>query len=228
MTPASACSDYDLLLSLHAANALRGDDRDRLEAHLARCPECRGALEETAELLRLTRLPAPTPVERRVFSSLPERTVEAVRQGERRRGVVRRIALAMGAVAALSLVPLVMRDAPPEVGDPGSWFDRLTTSGRSRGLTTSGRSGGLTASGASETLDAAGEPDALVDPRAARRVRESSGGGHPQLASASPQLPVQAASWEEPDPDQLWEDSSVLQALGELEEMAFAAEAAVQ
>jgi hypothetical protein len=219
MTPASACSDYDLLLSLHAANALRGDDRDRLEAHLARCPECRDTLEETAELLRLTRLPAPMPVERRVFSSLPERTVEAVRQGERRRGVVRRIALAMGAVAALSLVPLVMRDAPPEVGQARAWFDRLTTSGRS---------GGLTGSGTPEKLDARGEPDAFVASHDPARALGTSAGAQQQLASASAQLPVQAASWEEPDPDQLWEDSSVLQSLGELEETTFAAEAAVQ
>jgi hypothetical protein len=39
---------------------------------------------------------------------------------------------------------------------------------------------------------------------------------------------VQAAAWEEPDPDALWEDSSVLQSLAEGEEMAFAAEAAMQ
>ena len=49
-----------------------------------------------------------------------------------------------------------------------------------------------------------------------------------QLASASPSVPVQAAAWEEPDPDALWEDSSVLQSLAEGEEMAFAAEAAMQ
>jgi hypothetical protein len=48
-----------------------------------------------------------------------------------------------------------------------------------------------------------------------------------QLASASPSVPVQEASWEEPDPDDLWEDSSVLQSLADGEEMAFAADAAV-
>jgi predicted anti-sigma-YlaC factor YlaD len=107
----AACREYDVLLSLHATNALRGEERARVEAHLASCETCREEVEATAEVLRLARLPAPAPAERRVLADLPERTVEAVRQGERRRGVVRRIALAMGAVAVSRSSALAARDA---------------------------------------------------------------------------------------------------------------------
>ena len=191
----AACRQYDVLLSLHATNALRGEERARVEAHLASCETCREEVEATAEVLRLARLPAPGPAERRLLADLPERTVAAVRQGERRRGVVRRIALAMGAVAALSLVPL---------------WPLVTQERRSRVADL--RETGV-------TLEVAHE---------ARLPSIGPTGDAAQLASVSPSVPVQAAAWEEPDPDALWEDSSVLQSLAEGEEMAFAAEAAVQ
>ena len=191
----SACGEYDVLLSLHAANALRGEERARVEAHLASCETCREEVEASTEVLRLARLPSPGPAERRVFADLPERSVAAVRQGERRRGVVRRIALAMGAVAALSLVPLL----PFVKGD------------RRPGVTEPPR-----AEVALEVAHETPAPSAL--PAQAS----------PQLAEASPEIAVEAATWEEPDPDELWEDSSVLQSLALGEEMAFAAEAAVQ
>ncbi|WP_242343586.1 zf-HC2 domain-containing protein [Anaeromyxobacter terrae] len=205
MSSAPPCSEYDLLLSLHAANALRGEERARLEAHLASCPACRDDVEASAEVLRLARLPAPTPAERRVLADLPERAVEAVRQGERRRGVVRRIALAMSAVAALSLVPLlpfVTGTRRPQLGDLPRVSD---VSGSHLGTAVELRGPAL-------ALD------------------RSTGGEHPQLASAtgSGAVAVQAASWQEPDPDDLWEDSTVLQSLGDLEETTFAAEAAMQ
>jgi predicted anti-sigma-YlaC factor YlaD len=193
----SACGEYDVLLSLHAANALRGDERARVEAHLASCETCRDEFEASAEVLRLARLPLPGPVERRVLADLPERAVAAVRQGERRRGVVRRLALAMGAVAALSLVPLL----PFVKGD------------RRPGVTELPR--------AEVALQAAHETPAP----AALPAQESQ---QLELAEASPAIAVEAATWEEPDPDELWEHSSVLQSLALGEEMAFAAEAAVQ
>ncbi len=192
----SACSHYDGLLSLHAANALRGDERARVEAHLASCETCREEVEASAEVLRLARLPSPGPAERRVFADLPERAVAAVRQGERRRGVVRRLALAMGAVAAVSLVPL--------------W--PLVTQERRTGVTE--------LPPAQVRLEVAHETPV---PAAALPAQAS-----PQLAGASPAIAVEAASWEEPDPDELWEHSSVLQSLALGEEMVFAAEAAMQ
>ncbi len=191
----ATCREYDVLLSLHATNALRGEERARVEEHLASCETCREEVEATAEVLRLARLPAPGPAERRVLADLPERTVEAVRQGERRRGVVRRIAFAMGAVAVLSLVPL---------------WPLVTQERRSRVAEL--REPGVTLEVAHEA------PLPSIGPT----------GDAAQLASASPSVPVQAAAWEEPDPDALWEDSSVLQSLAEGEEMAFAAEAAMQ
>jgi len=191
----AACREYDVLLSLHATNALRGEERARGEAHLASCEACREEVEADAEVLRLARLPAPGPSERRVLANLPERTIEALRHGDRRRTVVRRVALAMGAVAALSLVPLwplVMQER---------------------------RSGVAELPETAVTLEVAHEAS-LPSIEAA--------GDAPQLAAASPSVPVEAATWEEPDPDELWENSSVLQSLAEGEEMAFAAEAAVQ
>lgn len=209
MSSAPACSEYDVLLSLHAANALRGEERARLEAHLASCQACRDDVEVSAEVLRLARLPAPTPAERRVLADLPERAVEAVRQGERRRGVLRRIAFAMGAVAALSLVPLlpfVTGERRPQLGE----LPRVS--------------------------DVAGHSGTAVELRGPALALGGAAGDreHPELASASVSgagaatAQVQVASWQEPDPDELWEDSSVLQSLAEGEEMAFAAEAAVQ
>jgi predicted anti-sigma-YlaC factor YlaD len=192
----AACREYDVLLSLHATNALRGEERARVEAHLASCEACREEVEADAEVLRLARLPAPGPSERRVLADLPERTIEAMRHGDRRRGVVRRIALAMGAVAALSLVPLwplVMQER---------------------------RSGVAELPDTAVTLEVAHE--------ASLPSMGPAGVDAPQLATTSPSVPVEAATWEEPDPDELWENSSVLQSLAEGEEMAFAADAAVQ
>jgi anti-sigma factor RsiW len=118
-----ACRDFSLLVSLRAVDALAPEDAPRLDAHLATCERCRAELSATTDALDLARLPAPGRVERRLMADLPERLIADVRKGDRRRGVVRRLAIA-GSVAAAFLLALAVpsglrdRTAPTAPPDP--------------------------------------------------------------------------------------------------------------
>jgi anti-sigma factor RsiW len=103
----SACRDHELLVSLAAAGALAPDEATQLEAHLAGCPACRAELEASAKALGLARMPPASRAEQRLMAELPERMIEEVRRGDRRRGLGRRFAIG-AAVAAVFAVALLV------------------------------------------------------------------------------------------------------------------------
>ena len=103
----SACRDLELLVSLGAAGALSPEESARLDAHLAGCAACRAELEASAKALGLATMPPPSRAEQRLVAELPERMIEQVRRGDRRRGLGRRFALA-ASIAAVFAVALLL------------------------------------------------------------------------------------------------------------------------
>jgi anti-sigma factor RsiW len=118
------CRDFELLVSLRASgapDALDAAEAARLDAHLATCAACRAELDASTAALSLARLPAPAEAERRAARDLPARTLAALHEKDRRRGVVRRVALAVagvGIAAALAsavIAPALFKKTPPSL-----------------------------------------------------------------------------------------------------------------
>ncbi len=119
----NACREIEVLLSLRATGALEPEEASRVEAHLAGCPACRSEAEVEATALELAKLPPPSAAEERAMRDLTGRTLEALRRGERRRFVGRRLVggIAVAAAAGLALLaPAALRrttttvpEAPP-------------------------------------------------------------------------------------------------------------------
>jgi anti-sigma factor RsiW len=103
----SACPEFDLLVSLHATNALSAEEAARLDAHLATCDACRAELDAVDEALSLARLPAPTAAEHRALAGLAERTIEAAHRSNRQRGLVRRVAFSVAVAASVAFAVVV-------------------------------------------------------------------------------------------------------------------------
>ena len=103
----SACRDLELLVSLGAAGALSPEESARLDAHLSGCAACRADFEASAKALGLARMPPPSRAEQRLVAELPERMIEEVRRGDRRRGLGRRFVLA-ASIAAVFAVALLL------------------------------------------------------------------------------------------------------------------------
>ncbi len=110
-----SCRDYEVLLSLRAAGALDRSETARVEGHLAGCPECRAAADDTVRALSLATLPPPSDAERRALRDLPVRTLAALRLARDRRSMGKQVAVVIVAAAAgmaVVLAPAVVRKAP--------------------------------------------------------------------------------------------------------------------
>jgi anti-sigma factor RsiW len=101
----SACVDYEELASLHAAEALEGEEAARFQAHLETCAGCREEVASAREVLGLVALPPQTPVEVRAQEGLGARTLAAWRREQSRKWMGRR---AMGSLAAVAAVVALM------------------------------------------------------------------------------------------------------------------------
>ena len=95
-------------LELLVLGELGGAERAEVEAHLARCPECRAAAEACRLLVRQIKPAAQTGAPRPDFERAVRSAVAAEIGAERRRRRVRRAVAAAGALAAvLVLVPAI-------------------------------------------------------------------------------------------------------------------------
>ncbi|WP_223635402.1 zf-HC2 domain-containing protein [Corallococcus sp. EGB] len=100
-----ACVEYEELASLHAAEALEGEEAARFQAHLESCAACQAEVASAREVLGLVALPPQTPVEVRAQEGLGSRTLAAWRREQTRRGMSRR---ALGSLAAVAAVVALM------------------------------------------------------------------------------------------------------------------------
>lgn len=118
----TACSEFEVLLSLRAAGALEPGEERKVEEHLAACAACRAEAEALAETLSLARLPPTSAAEQRAVGDLAGRTLRAFRRADRSRALGKRVAAAVAiaaAAAGLVLAPAILRKAPTAPG-PGS------------------------------------------------------------------------------------------------------------
>lgn len=118
------CRDYEVLLSLRAADALDARETARVEGHLARCDACRAAADHAAAALSLARLPPVSETERRVFRELPVRTLAALRVAGDRRSLWKEVAVVTAVAAAALLVvlaPALLRRAEAPPADEVTW-----------------------------------------------------------------------------------------------------------
>ncbi|MFB1481950.1 zf-HC2 domain-containing protein [Corallococcus sp. RDP092CA] len=100
-----ACVGYEEQASLHAAEALEGEEAARFLAHLESCAACQAEVASAREVLGLVALPPQTPVEVRAQEGLGARTLAAWRREQTRRGMSRR---ALGSLAAVAAVVALM------------------------------------------------------------------------------------------------------------------------
>ncbi|CAM4154104.1 zf-HC2 domain-containing protein [Corallococcus exiguus] len=100
-----ACVEYEEQASLHAAEALEGEEATRFQAHLESCAACQAEVASAREVLGLVALPPQTPVEVRAQDGLGSRTLAAWRREQTRRGMGRR---ALGSLAAVAAVVALM------------------------------------------------------------------------------------------------------------------------
>ncbi|NNC17469.1 zf-HC2 domain-containing protein [Corallococcus exiguus] len=120
-----ACVEYEEQASLHAAEALEGEEAARFQAHLESCATCQAEVASAREVLGLVALPPQTPVEVRAQDGLGSRTLAAWRREQTRRGMGRRALgslAAVAAVVALMLGPSALErlKAPHPVTAPGT------------------------------------------------------------------------------------------------------------
>lgn len=120
-----SCRDFEVLISLRAADALDAKEAVRVEGHLARCEECRAAADHTAAALSLARLPPVSDAERRAYRDLPVRTLAALRIAGDRRSLWKEVAVVSAVAAAalfVVLAPALVRRAgeAPTAEEP-SW-----------------------------------------------------------------------------------------------------------
>ncbi|MBN8466519.1 zf-HC2 domain-containing protein [Corallococcus exiguus] len=120
-----ACVEYEEQASLHAAEALEGEEAARFQAHLESCAACQAEVASAREVLGLVALPPQTPVEVRAQDGLGARTLAAWRREQTRRGMGRRALgslAAVAAVVALMLGPSALErlKAPHPVTTPGT------------------------------------------------------------------------------------------------------------
>jgi anti-sigma factor RsiW len=119
----TACKDFDLLLTLHAAGALDPADAARVEAHLATCAACRAEVAADADVLAAARLPPPTDAERRALADRPRRALAELHRTDRRRAGAKRIAAGIAVAAALLvavLAPAVLQRTPDAPSEPAA------------------------------------------------------------------------------------------------------------
>jgi anti-sigma factor RsiW len=102
----TACSDFDVLITLRATGDLSPDEAKRLELHLAACPRCRAEAEADAAVLRQVRLPPPTDAERRANASLARGTLAELRRRDRRAAWWKRTAVGISVAAAVGVAVL--------------------------------------------------------------------------------------------------------------------------
>jgi anti-sigma factor RsiW len=100
-----ACVEYEEQASLHAAEALEGEEAARFQAHLESCAACQAEVASAREVLGLVALPPQSPVEVRAQEGLGQRTLAAWRREQTRRGMGRR---ALGSLAAVAAVVALM------------------------------------------------------------------------------------------------------------------------
>ncbi|NOK22111.1 zf-HC2 domain-containing protein [Corallococcus carmarthensis] len=120
-----ACVEYEEQASLHAAEALEGEEATRFQAHLETCAACQAEVASAREVLGLVALPPQTPVEVRAQDGLGARTLAAWRREQTRQGMGRRALgslAAVAAVVALMLGPSALErlKAPHPVAAPAS------------------------------------------------------------------------------------------------------------
>lgn len=120
-----ACVEYEEQASLHAAEALEGEEAARFQAHLESCAACQAEVASAREVLGLVALPPQTPVEVRAQEGLGSRTLAAWRREQTRRGMGRRALgslAAVAAVVALMLGPSALErlKAPHKMATPAS------------------------------------------------------------------------------------------------------------
>lgn len=106
--------ELEELLGAYALDAVDGDERDQIEAWLARSPDAReelAALRETAALLTHPAAEAPPGVWARIEEALTEPPPPLVISGHRRRVAVRAVAgLAAASAAAATITAVVLSD----------------------------------------------------------------------------------------------------------------------
>lgn len=100
-----ACVEYEEQASLHAAEALEGEEAARFQAHLESCAACQAEVASAREVLGLVVLPPQSPIEVRAQEGLGARTLAAWRREQTRRGMGRR---ALGSLAAVAAVVALM------------------------------------------------------------------------------------------------------------------------
>ncbi|RKH69297.1 zf-HC2 domain-containing protein [Corallococcus aberystwythensis] len=100
-----ACVEYEEQASLHAAEALEGEEATRFQAHLESCAACQAEVASARQVLGLVALPPQTPVEVRAQDGLGARTLAAWRREQTRQGMGRR---ALGSLAAVAAVVALM------------------------------------------------------------------------------------------------------------------------
>jgi anti-sigma factor RsiW len=102
----TACSDFDVLITLRATGDLSPDEAKRLALHLAACPRCQAEAEADAAALRQVRLPPPDDAERRATASLARGTLAELRRRDRRAAWWKRTAVGISVAAAVAVAVL--------------------------------------------------------------------------------------------------------------------------
>jgi anti-sigma factor RsiW len=117
----TTCLDFESLIRDRLTGDLDEAGATRLDAHLAGCPACRAEANGLDEILSLAKLPPPSQKEMHTLEGVTEGVLRTFRFGERRRSVVRGMAvgvLVAAAVVVMALAPALMRGPPSAESNP--------------------------------------------------------------------------------------------------------------
>jgi anti-sigma factor RsiW len=118
----TTCSDFESLIRDRLTGDLDEAGAARLDAHLADCPACRAEADALADILALAKLPPPTQKEIQALGGVAESALHTFRFGERRRNLVRGLAVGIAVAAAvvvMALTPALMRGR--STTEPSLW-----------------------------------------------------------------------------------------------------------
>jgi anti-sigma factor RsiW len=118
----TTCSDFEALARDRLTGDLDEAGAARLDAHLADCTACRAEADALADLLALAKLPLPSQREMRALTGVADGVLRTFRVGERKRNMMRGLAVAIAVAAAvvvMALAPALMRGR--SAVEPSPW-----------------------------------------------------------------------------------------------------------